>query len=54
VIALTRAAVLEGDRFGITPNSVLPGFIDTPLTTTLDPVVVSARMTVEVAGGRGL
>jgi NAD(P)-dependent dehydrogenase (short-subunit alcohol dehydrogenase family) len=45
VIALTRVAAREGARYGITANAVLPGFIDTPMTSGLDPAVVEARLT---------
>jgi len=44
VIALTRVAAREGARFGVTANAVLPGFIDTPMTSTLEPEVVSERL----------
>ena len=44
VIALTRVAAREGARYGITANAVLPGFIDTPMTSVLDPAVVEERL----------
>jgi NAD(P)-dependent dehydrogenase (short-subunit alcohol dehydrogenase family) len=44
VIALTRVAAREGARYGITANAVLPGFIDTPMTSALAPEVVEERV----------
>ncbi|XP_070524236.1 estradiol 17-beta-dehydrogenase 8 isoform X3 [Cardiocondyla obscurior] len=35
VIAMTRSACMEFGQFGIRVNVVLPGFIDTPITTTV-------------------
>jgi NAD(P)-dependent dehydrogenase (short-subunit alcohol dehydrogenase family) len=45
VIALTRVAAREGARYGVTANAVLPGFIDTPMTSNLDADVIEARLT---------
>jgi 3-oxoacyl-[acyl-carrier protein] reductase len=44
VIALTRVTAREGARYGVTANAVLPGFIDTPMTSALDAEVINARL----------
>jgi 3-oxoacyl-[acyl-carrier protein] reductase len=38
VLALTRAAAMEGAHFGVTVNAVAPGTIDTPMLRSAMPV----------------
>jgi 3alpha(or 20beta)-hydroxysteroid dehydrogenase len=51
LIALTRAAALEGAADGVRVNAILPGPIDTPMTAHI-PEDVRARVTARVPLGR--
>jgi 3-oxoacyl-[acyl-carrier protein] reductase len=51
VVALTRTIAREGGSRGIRANAVRPGFIDTDMTSRLDPAA-RARLTGDIPLGR--
>ena len=51
VLALTRAAAIEGAPAGIRVNAVAPGPIDTPMTAGV-PHEVNARLVAKIPAGR--
>ncbi|XP_064616400.1 estradiol 17-beta-dehydrogenase 8-like [Liolophura sinensis] len=53
VLALTKTAALEFGRMGIRVNAVVPGFIDTPMTSTIPDKVKDSLLQLVAMGRMG-